>query len=146
MLDGSIDHPNLPAYIKPLTPPLTMSGLKSEPPLTLKAGDEIHFSVAPPAFNMEGIDQHLMDAVKYSMTNHVLEEAAWSRMTKKDYQKLAAAVRAMRKGMLDLNHMTRNDVNAVMEIIIARIGLMLAEDNKSFDSFMFAAACKGTKT
>ena len=83
------------------------------------------------------------------MTQHMMEfepEPGLQQMTKKDYQKLAATVREMRKGMEASPTLAHGAVvDVAIEIVIARIGLMLAEDNKNFDSFVFAAACKGTK-
>ncbi len=67
-------------------------------------------------------------------------------MQKKDYEKLAAAVRDMREGFrLAVAQDGGPSTDELMEIVIARLGLALAKENTSFNSMVFEAVCKGGK-
>lgn len=69
-------------------------------------------------------------------------------LRKKDYEKLASAIKDIGdtvEQMFMENPPGRPDAAAIRELVAARIGLVLAQDNKDFDSFRFAAACKGEK-
>lgn len=66
-------------------------------------------------------------------------------MTKKDYEKLALACRKMRDGVRTAQRDGEPSTDQIMEIVIAQLGLVLAADNPNFDSFIFAAMCKGSK-
>lgn len=69
-------------------------------------------------------------------------------LQKRDYQKLAAAVCDIGKQIEQMflsSPMGRPDAAQIAEMVAARIGLALALENKKFDSFRWAAACKGEK-
>lgn len=71
---------------------------------------------------------------------YTLAEA--ENMQKKQYEQIAAAVRDMREGFrLACSQENGPTTDQLMEIVTARLGLMLARDNPNFDSFKFAAKC-----
>jgi hypothetical protein len=62
-------------------------------------------------------------------------------MHKKHYQAFATACHAIEQGIIDLHiPMPEHYRDQVMELVIARIGLVCAQDNYKFDSFQFKAA------
>jgi hypothetical protein len=61
-------------------------------------------------------------------------------MTKKDYITLAQACGEIEMGLAPLLGNDDMPVYDIVELVIARIGLVCAQDNKNFDSFQFKAA------
>lgn len=92
----------------------------------------------------------LMDMDYAALRNMLREQyAGLANLGKKDYERLAGAINDIGKALEQMyleNPAGRPDAAAVREMIAARIGLCLAEENKHFDSFRFAAACKGEET
>lgn len=69
-------------------------------------------------------------------------------MRKADFEKLAEAVLDIKKQLVSMaldSSMGRPDAAAIGEMVAARLGLVLANGNDKFDSFRWAAACKGEK-
>jgi hypothetical protein len=62
-------------------------------------------------------------------------------MHRKHYQKFAEACQQIEQGIIDLHiPMPEHYLDQVMELVVARVGLVCAMDNKNFDSFQFKAA------
>lgn len=85
-------------------------------------------------------NQHLID--DYLATVH----GGLKNLGKKDYEKLATAVKEIDAALRQMLLMGRPDAAAISEMVAARIGLALAQENKKFDSWRWAAACKGEKS
>lgn len=128
------------------TPPLMKLPSKgwSDPSLELSKPGAIQFKPSSTDKWTSQLTDEFMTASLTSM-REVLNSGVLPTMTKKDYEKLALAVRKMRSGMVDLNHLPQTTVDTVTEIIIAQLGMVLASENSKFDSFVFEAMCKGSK-
>jgi hypothetical protein len=69
----------------------------------------------------------------------------WMRpgMQKRHFEKFAEACQAIEQGIIDLHiPMPEHYREQVMELVVARVALVCAEDNKNFDSFQFAGAAR----
>lgn len=95
---------------------------------------------------LSAIDEMLGDwSERYAIS--YIPTGGLESMKKKDYEKLAAAVRDMRAGFNQaVTQAGGTSTDELIEIVIARLGLVLAKDNTSFNSFLFEAVCKGNKS
>jgi hypothetical protein len=64
-------------------------------------------------------------------------------MHRKHYNAFAEACQAIEQGIVDLHiPMPEHYRDQVMELVVARVALVCAKDNKNFDSFQFAEAAR----
>ncbi len=104
----------------------------------------IDYAQAESRIFREVLEQHQIDAYSYTLDRKI-DWSGFPMLTKQDYIKIAGAVRDMRDGIRVLNRDGEASTDAIMEVVTARLALVFAAKNPGFDSFKFAAACKGKK-
>src|SRR5674476_103820 len=84
-----------------------------------------------------------MTAAEIDRRMTALWESMMPGLQKRHFEALAEACHAIEQGIIDLPvPMPEHYRDQVMELVIARIGLVCAADNKNFDSFQFAEAAR----
>jgi hypothetical protein len=69
------------------------------------------------------------------------------KFERRHFNALVTACHGIEAGLANASFVEgQQGVNEVMELVIARLGLMCAMDNPKFDSFTFTAACRKRPT